>query len=183
MQHRRKIEAKRRLRLLTVVAVALLSLNATPSMAQNFAPAEYRYAVAGNKFDEVEQFALAFAVQSPDFLRADRLEFAVGAISDQNSDRLFLSLGPVWRLPISDGPAFVEFGISPTWIDGSILDGRDLGGNVHFTSAVAIGAAFGRHRNVSVSLRAQHTSNGGLSNTNPGLDMIGLNVAFDFAGQ
>ena len=175
MQYRKKIEA--------VVAIMLFAFVATPAMAQGFAPSDYRYSVSGNKFDEVEQFAVAFAVESPEILRADRLEFAVGAFSDQTSDRLFLSLGPVWRVPILDSAAFVELGISPTWINGSVFDGRDLGGNFHFTSAAAIGFAFGPRRSLSISIRAQHTSNGGLSNTNPGLDMIGLNIAFDFAGQ
>ena len=33
----------------------------------------------------------------------------------------------------------------------------------------------------AVSLRAQHTSNGGLSDTNPGIDMVGINFAFNFS--
>ena len=42
-------------------------------------------------------------------------------------------------------------------------------------------ATFGARENISVALRVQHTSNGGLSNTNPGLDMIGLSFAFNLS--
>jgi uncharacterized membrane protein YdcZ (DUF606 family) len=33
-----------------------------------------------------------------------------------------------------------------------------------------------------VALRLQHISNGGLNDANPGMDMLGLNFAFDFTG-
>jgi hypothetical protein len=55
-----------------------------------------------------------------------------------------------------------------------------MGGNLHFTSSAALGATFGARESVALSLRIQHTSNGGLSSTNPGMDIIGLNFAFDF---
>ena len=92
-----------------------------------------------------------------------------------------MSLGPVWRLPINNRLPYVELGFSPTLLTGSSLNGRDLGGNFHFTSSISIGATFGTRQNISLALRVQHMSNGGLSSTNPGLDTIGLNFAFNLS--
>lgn len=171
------------LRHLAALGLLLFSFSAMPAPAQGFVPSEYRNSVAGDKFDDVEQFALVFPGRPTSFLRADRIEFAVGAISDKSRNRLFVSLGPVWRLPFPDSAAFVEFGFSPTWIDSPILNDRDLGGHFHFTSAVSVGIDVGAQQNLSLALRVQHTSNGGLNETNPGLDMIGLNFAIHFSDQ
>lgn len=151
--------------------------------AQATTPSDYRLAIAGSQFDEVRQFAMAFEIQSPKLFGARHLELAVGAVSSLRNDRPFVSLGPVWRLPVGVRSAFVELGFSPTIIGGSTFDGRDLGGNVHFTSSVAIGTAWGARETFAIALRVQHTSNGGLGSRNPGIDMIGLSVAFDFDRQ
>ncbi len=90
-------------------------------------------------------------------------------------------LEPVWRLPINSRSLFVELSISPTLIGGSSFNGRDLGGNFHFTSAAAVGKTFGLRDAFSLSLRIQHTSNAGLSSINPGMDTVGLNFSFDFS--
>ncbi len=92
-----------------------------------------------------------------------------------------MSFGPVWRQPINSRFLFVELGFSPTVIAGSSFNGRDLGGNFHFTSSASIGATFGAREISSIALRIQHTSNAGLNNTNPGLDMIGLNFNFNLS--
>ncbi len=96
-------------------------------------------------------------------------------------NRPFVSLGPVWQFPVNNGPLFFELGISPTLLGGSTFNGRDLGDNFHFTSSAAVGKTFGARDAFSLSLRAQHTSNGNIKSTNPGMDMIGINFAFDFS--
>ena len=149
--------------------------------AQSFAPTDYRILAAGDKFDGVRQYAVAFKIRPPRRLRSRHLELAIGSISSNSADQAFVSLGPVWRFPFAGETAFVDLGFSPTLISGSELNDRDLGGNVHFTSSVSIGATFGKRQSVAVALRAQHTSNGGLSDTNPGIDMVGLNFSFNFS--
>ena len=62
---------------------------------------------------------------------------------------------------------------------GSSFNDRDMGGNFHFTSFAALGAIFGPRDSAARSLRIQHTSNGGLNSTNPGVDVIGLNITFN----
>lgn len=169
-----------------VFAVAMLSfaLNSANAWGAGLAPSDYRVSYAGDKFEDTWQAAFVFKKRPPRRLRAKRLEVAIGSITNSADSSAFVSIGPVWRLPIEHRRMFVEFGLSPTLIIGdSTFGGRDLGGNFHFTSSLSIGAAFGRFDALSVSLRAQHISNGGLNSTNPGIDMIGINVAFDFTDR
>ena len=152
--------------------------------AASLKAADYRIAVAGDKFEDTVQVAVAFKMRPPRRLRANRLELAVGTISTSRDNSAFVSLGPVWRLPFKNDAIFVDLGFSPTLIvGGTSFNGRDLGGNFHFTSSIAVGANFGRFDAASVSLRVQHTSNGGLGSTNPGIDMIGINFALSFANR
>ena len=164
-----------------VFAIAMISIamNSSTARAADLAPADYRILTAGGEFDDTTQIAVAFRMRPPRRLRARHLELAVGAITTPEETRAFVSLGPVWRLPIDSDSFFIDLGFSPTLISGSSLNGRDLGGNFHFTSSASIGTTFGASDNIAVSLRVQHTSNGGLSSDNPGLDMIGLNITFN----
>ena len=164
-----------------VSAMISFTLNSSNARAATAAPTDYRVVAASKKFEDTSQFAVAFRMRPPRRLRARHLELAIGAISTSQETRAFVSFGPVWRLPINNRLLFVELGFSPTLIAGSSFNGRDLGGNFHFTSSASVGATFGARENVSLALRVQHTSNGGLSSTNPGLDMIGLNFAFNLS--
>lgn len=166
---------------LLVLSLIGCGINQADAQDQTGAAVGYRILVAGDKFDGVQQYAVTYNSRVPRRLRARHLELAAGQMVSKTSDRSFVSVGPVWRAPIADESVFIDFGLNWTFVSGSELNDRDLGGNVHFTSSVAVGMAFGRKRSVVVSLRAQHTSNGGLSRTNPGIDMIGINLAFHFA--
>ena len=163
-----------------VTAMLTIALNSANAFAANLHPAGYRIAAGGDKFEGTRLFAAAFKTRPPRRLRARHLELVVGALAASAEDRAFVSFGPVWRLPIEHRSLFVELGFSPTLLAGSTLNGRDLGGNLHFTSSIAIGATFGERQTLSLSLRAQHTSNGGLNDTNPGIDMFGINIALNF---
>ena len=154
-------------------------LNNSLAQADSVIPSDYRLATAGDKFSDTVQFAAVFKFRPPRRLRARRMELVVGTIATSQESRLFVSLGPVWQLPIVNRSMFFELDISPTFIGGSSFNQRDMGGNFHFTSFAAVGARFGKRDALSLSLRVQHTSNGGLSRTNPGMDMIGINLAFN----
>ena len=171
---------------MAVFAMMMISclLNSSNARAAAAVPIDYRLAVAGDKFADTWQFAVAFRMRPPRRLRrlrAKHFELAVGTISTSQERRPFVSLGPVWRLPLNNDLLFVDLGISSTLLSGSSFNGRDMGGNFHFTSSAAIGTTFGSRDAISVSLRIQHTSNASLSSTNPGMDMIGVNFAFDFS--
>ena len=161
-----------------LLAMGTIGLNSETARAASLFPTDYRIAIAGDKFDGTELVAVAFKLRPPRRMRARHLELVVGALTSSAENRAFVSFGPVWRLPLGRSSAFLDLGISPTLLDGSSVNGRDLGGKFHFTSSIALGMAVSN--SLSMALRLQHTSNGGLSSTNPGLDMIGLNIAYDF---
>ena len=183
MQKIRKNSRRHFALLASVIALPFLA----PSLAsaQDLTPDEYRVTRSIGKFDSVTQFAIAYRFDAPEILRASRTELSFGTFSSREEDRPYVSFGAVWRVPPKWVPLprdsmFVDVGFSPTIIAGSSLNGRDLGGSVHFTSSIEIGALFGREQSTAVSLRLQHTSNGGLNSTNPGIDTLGFNFAFNF---
>lgn len=166
-----------------LIAMMSFSLDFATANAATVTRTDYHTAVAGDKFDGTRRYAVALKLRPPRRLRARHLELAIGSISKSEEDRASVSFGPVWRLPIEHQSLFVEPGISPTLIGDSPFNGQDLGGNSHFTSSIAIGAIVGQRRTVSLLQRAQQTSNDGLSDTNPGIDMIGSDIAIDFTDR
>ena len=181
---KRKFDYQRALHIF-LFATMMIScmLNSSNARAATVTPFDYRLAAANDKFTGTWQYAVAFRMRPPRRLRAKRMELAVGMISTSEESRAFVSLGPVWRLPINSRSLFAELSISPTLLSGSSFNGRDMGGNFHFTSSVVVGRTFGVRGSVALSLRLQHTSNASLSSTNPGMDMIGINVSFNSFNQ
>ena len=161
------------------IMIVSCMLNSSNARAATVIPSDYRLATANDKYSGTLKVAVAFKMRPPRRLRAKRMGLVVGTISTSQESRLFVSFGPVWRLPIASRSLFVELGISPTLISGSSFNDRDMGGNFHFTSSAAVGANFGKRDAFSLSLRIQHTSNGGLSSINPGMNMIGINFAIN----
>ncbi len=143
-------------------------------------PIEIRYGWSRGESVAINQAGFAFHAAAPRWLHANRLEFGLGAISRGEQSRPFLSLGPVWRwVPSSvEKRWFIDFGLSPTVLGGAKFDGKDLGGNLHFTSSLGIGRHFGARSASTVSLRIQQMSNLGLNSTNPGVTMIGLSFTY-----
>lgn len=123
------------------------------------------------KFD-ADVYTAAWSLAAPRWTGAGRLEISTGVIRDAEKIRPFAFVGPVWRLVLRRPAPFLEFSFGPTLIGGAVIDGRDLGGNLHFRSALALGTSLGR--NTEIAIRIEHISNGGLRDENPGLDSIGL---------
>lgn len=127
------------------------------------------------KFD-ADIYTAAWQVGAPAWSRAHRLELAAGVITSRAASRPFGFIGPVWRIASRRRASFFEFSFGPTLIGGSTIDGRELGGNLHFRSALALGLFAGR--TIEISMRIEHVSNGGLRDDNPGLDAVGIGFAF-----
>lgn len=163
-----------------IVAMLSLTLQGQNAQAASLLPDIYRVGKVISKFDDTWQIAAAFRLRPSRRLRAQYLEFAVGANSTPSETHPFVSLGPVWQFPVYGDHVSVKLGFSPTLLGGSTFSGRDMGGNFHFTSSAAVEAAFGVRRSVSLALRIQHTSNGSLSSTNPGMDIVGLSFGYQF---
>lgn len=137
----------------------------------------------GGPFDDLDQqsvfvdFRLPWQWSAGDNVTiTPRLTLTAGRFTSDSENRAFGSLGPTFRFESDRSriPMFLDLGISPTVIDGAQYGDRDLGTSFNFTSHVAFGLRFGRHRQAHVSLRYQHISNGGTNSTNPGVDMIGI---------
>ncbi len=148
----------------------------------------FRFATAdGGKFNGLTQQALFADFSLPwrwttwkNVSIAPRLTVEAGRFESGSEHRSFASFGPSIRLT-SDArrvPLFVDFGISPTVIDGSQYGDNDFGTSFNFTSHVALGLRFGRTKRQIVKLRYQHISNGGTNNNNPGVDMVGIDFSF-----
>jgi len=95
---------------------------------------------------------------------------------DDNAN--FLAFGPVveWQAP--SAPWRMSIGIQPTLISEHEFRGKDLGGTFQFTSHV--GLAWAPNDVLVIGLRAQHTSNARLYDSNPGVDMIGFEIGVPF---
>ncbi len=146
-----------------------------------------RYAVARGGFDGLTQQAFFVDFKLPrswrvwnDVTVAARLTVEAGRFEFGSEHRAFASIGPSIRFT-SDAPRvarFVDFGISPTIIDGSIYGDKDFGTSFNLTTHVGLGLRFGRAKNQVLKFRFQHISNGGINNDNPGVNMIGLDFSF-----
>jgi len=177
---RRKIPT---LPLLMVVLVLLASAVLPARAGALQAHPELRVATAYSAKFEADVFTAAWYVDAPAWVRAARLEIAAGVISAPDASRPFAFAGPVWRATSRRRSSFLEFSFGPTVIGGSTVDGRDLGGNLHFRSAVALGLAGGRSHTFEVAIRIEHVSNAGLRGDNPGLDSIGLSFVVLMGGH
>ncbi len=148
----------------------------------------FRFATAdGGKFNGLTQQAFFADFSLPwrwttwkNVSIAPRLTVEAGRFESGSEHRFFASFGPSVRLT-SDAhrvPLFVDVGISPTVINGSQYGDNDFGTSSNFTLHVALGLRFGRTKNQVVKLRYQHISNGGINNTNPGVNMVGIDFSF-----
>ena len=142
-------------------------------------------AVSVKKFSGMHQrgVLLRFQVsdQATSFWLPSTLDFAAGWLERGNNAASFISFGPSYRMHLyksNSGRWFTDFGAHPTYISKSQFGGKALGGKFFFTSYVGLGAYLDRQRKTSLVLRLQHTSNAGLSNSNPGVDMLGLTVSY-----
>ena len=153
--------------------------------ATSIDPVSIRFGTSFSEDVAINVVAFAYDFEVPGWFGADHLELAVGAISRGEQSRALLSLGPVWRWESGhrNSPWFLDLGLAPTALSGGKFDGRDLGGNLHFTSSAEIGRSFGKNSSSTISLRLQHLSNGGLNDTNPGLDTIFLGFSYNMGGS
>jgi len=165
-----------------VIFMALL-LSQAPVFAMQFESVAMRNMTSYKKFEGLSQNAVVIKSRETHVKYLDRFEFASGELAHGETHSLFMSFGPAWRFNqrvSRNGLAFVEFGTSPTWISNDNFEDEKLGGNFYFTSNIQLGVHFGYRRELTLSLRIHHISNGGISSTNPGTDMVGLEMSYLF---
>jgi len=152
-----------------------------PAQAFQFESVAMRNMNTYKKFNGVSQEALVIKSKLDYSKYFDRIEFASGELGNDVENSFFVSAGPSWRFNkriLRSGLAFLELGTSPTWIEDGNFGDESLGGHIFFTSNVQLGMHFGYRRELTLSVRLHHISNGGLSSRNPGTDMVGIELSY-----
>ena len=153
----------------------------SPAQSLQFESIAMRNMNTFKKFDGVTQNALVIKTKMEQSKYFERIEFSSGELVDDEDGSFFVSVGPSWRFNkriSGSGVAFIEFGTSPTWIENGNFGDESLGGHFFFTSNVQLGMHFGHRRELTLSVRIHHISNGGLSSENPGTDMVGIELSY-----
>jgi lipid A 3-O-deacylase len=90
------------------------------------------------------------------------------------------SVVPVFRWkPQSAANHYLEVGIGAAWVAPVYRrDDKQFSSRFQFRDHVALGWFVGHRRQWEVSLRVQHFSNAGIEQPNPGINMVGLRLAF-----
>jgi hypothetical protein len=137
---------------------------------------------SGHPFTQVEGFAgmnlpWDWRIYSDFYLRP-RVEVSAGWINSQDADGFIGTLGPVVELRKGKFPVTLEGGVSPTVLSRYHFGGMDFGGRFQFTDHV--GVNWEVTRQFSVGARFQHMSNGGISEPNPGLNLLMLSARYNF---
>jgi len=169
--------------LLNLLLELALLLMQSPAYALQFESVAMRNMTSYKKFEGLSQNAVVIKSRENRVRYLDRFEFASGELSNGETKSAFVSVGPAWRFNrrvARSGLAFIEFGTSPTWISNDNFEDEKLGGHVYFTSNIQLGVHFGYRRELTLSLRLHHISNGGINSTNPGTDMLGLEMSYLF---
>lgn len=173
---KRKINVSRRQPMLTLLCTAAFTACAlfAAETATARAPDELRVMTAFNKFDDTTLIGVSYHTGGFGFLLAHHVDWSLGVLARRGDYRPFVSVGPAWRLGDAT-PWFADFSVSPTLLADPRLDGKTLGSNIQFTLAASLGRRLGD--NWAISIRAQHISNSGIHDRNPGLDSIGLSIS------
>ena len=179
---------ERRTRLAVFVCTVFLTVSARADL--EFSSVGIVGADSTKKFSGMRRYGMLFGYRvnssSTRFWVPTRLDLTAGLMERGSDSAAFVSFGPSYRIPIAkSGEAdwFVDLGAHPTFISDSHFNGKDLGGSFHFTSYLGLGAYLDRQRTTSVLLRYHHTSNAGLDDDNPGVDMLGLTIRYTFDGD
>ena len=174
------------------IAVILCAIFLAPS-----ARADIRFSSVGileaesvKKFSGMHQRGVLLryqvSAQTTSFWLPSTLDLTAGWLERGSNAASFISFGPTYQLDMNKsepGRWFMDFGVHPTFVSQSRFGGKNLGGKVFFTSYLGIGAYLDQQRTTSLLLRYQHSSNAGLSDTNPGVDMLGLTFSYHFGGD
>lgn len=105
-------------------------------------------------------------------------EFTLGYWDGDTGDLELIALGPLVAYRALDERLRITAGLQPTLISEHEVNGEDLGGPVQFTSHLGIGWALWPR--LVLGARIQHTSNGHLYDSNPGVDIFALEVGYRF---
>lgn len=105
-------------------------------------------------------------------------ETAFGALTGEGETAAYFRIGPVVEISFGDFPVMIVASSTPSLYSEDTFDKYDIGGHVQFNHS--IGLAWDITETININYRYQHTSNAGLDEPNPGLDMHTLGIDFTF---
>jgi Lipid A 3-O-deacylase (PagL) len=136
---------------------------------------------AGN-FQQVDVFAGMYLPWSwgsqAGFNLKPRAEFSAGWLDNQGDSGFVGALGPVVELRRGKFPVALEGGVSLSALSRSNFPERNLGGWFEFTDHV--GLDWRVSKRFTLGWRFQHTSNAGIYQRNPGLNLQMVSAAYTF---
>ena len=162
-----------------LLALLLVCAGVGAASAAGSSP-EFRVATTYRGVADVDLVTLAWRGDAPRWTRATQVELAIGSMIDRDRSRAYFAIAPVWSLVDGRGRWSANFAFGPAVVAGPTLNGRKIGGNLHFRSALEFGYDAGRLQTTRISLRVAHLSNGGTRGSNPGLDFAGLGIDYRF---
>lgn len=107
-----------------------------------------------------------------------RWETALSYWSGDNDHAVVFALGPTLEYPLPWTDWGLTLGIQPTLFSNYESDNRNLGGPFEFTSH--IGVRWQSNPDWYIGARVQHTSNAGIYDSNPGVDLLAVEIGSGF---
>lgn len=109
-------------------------------------------------------------------------EIAVGDMGRDHHDPTLISAGLQLRLDPRnpDNRVYYLAGFSPTLLANTTFGRNTMGTSLEFTTQIAIGVYLGTQRKMALEFSIRHTSNGGLSSHNPGVNTLGIATVYRF---
>lgn len=105
-------------------------------------------------------------------------EIGVGVLDGEGDSGLFVRAAPILEFGMAGSPVGLFITTGPLLLTEDQYGDFDIGGNVHFASAV--GVKWRVTQDWSVGYRYQHISNVGVTSPNPGLDQHLIRIAHGF---
>jgi hypothetical protein len=108
---------------------------------------------------------------------SSRIDMGITLLEASDKRGCMLAAGADMVIGLWNGNTEVEIGFRPTWMTEQEYGEDDFGGGLQFTSHVGLTVGW---QPVVINYRFQHTSNGGIYDTNPGfnLHMVGIGYRF-----
>lgn len=103
---------------------------------------------------------------------AARWEAALSYWMGDNDHAIVVMIGPTLEYPLAGEDWRLSLGIQPTLVSDYESENRNLGGPFEFTSH--IGVRWQSSPDSYLGARIQHTSNAGIYDANPGIDLFAL---------
>ena len=171
---------------LTLISSSLLAkMGATDALGSPFDTVGLRVAVETSTPVSLTSYEL-YETSAPqwDWDLSDKFnaglgyEAAVGALAGEGEVAGYIHFGLNLELAHEDLPVVLVLQSGPSLYSEDTFGDFDIGGNIQFTSS--IGLNWQVCEDWAIEYRLQHTSNAGLEDENPGLDMHAFALSHSF---